>query len=569
MLIIKKILTQDDFQLVEKADPQASGRIFLLNTEENKSSFFPMTPLAKADTKTFFGLLPKLNATIWEGGYYVKDFSFDMKFEGSFENAASPRKLLTSLSVRINGIDMEKDVSSLTTLLHNGELHDEDLQKALEGARESFFSTLAAKLYEKETPKEAIFDLAVDSLTAFFPALRTEILFAGVDEELTPAEKEYKKAMEKLNAERRNMDVELKERQSRSSYTISLMEIEENEEDVKHTVALRKQERELTVKNNELQLRLLNETADDKVEIEKMKLAREKAEIALELKLTENKIASAEKVKEAENVKLKLLQDQQIEDSREAQRREEIHKKQTAKIDAELLKLQLEIEEIKARMEYMKTAPGSFAAATLFQGAPVISNDSIRQQENRIRILNDDLLNTVAGVKKEALLDLLQEKGSRNAVTLDKDLTPVKISARGISLEEEFDDNAVRIGEKMRISFTSPLKGFLMLLCFSTSGGITLLSPNIVDGTVQLEPGKQYTMPGGDLLPRHALRQQGPAGRERVAAIVTPCPIVEIPAGAKGFLELREEELPEIIARLEKLPPESWAAGYLGYTVAE
>ncbi|MBQ9755203.1 MAG: DUF4384 domain-containing protein [Lentisphaeria bacterium] len=569
MLIIKQIRTREDFLLAEKADPQASSRIFLLNKTDGRSSFFPMTPLAKADTKTFFGLLPRLNATIWEGGYYVRDFSLDMKFEGSVENTLSPRKLLTSLALRINGIDMEKDVSPLTGMLRNGELYDEDLKKKLNGARADFFRSLSAGLYDEETPKKAIFDLAVDSFAKFFPPFRVEILFADMDEELTPAEKEYKEAMEQLNAKRRDMDLELKERQSRSDYAISLMEIEENEENIRNTVTLRQQERELNVRNNELQLRLLNETADDRVEIEMLKLAREKAEIALELKLVENKILSSAKEQESEKIKLEMLRDRQLEDAREAQRRDEIHRKQMEKVDAELLMFRMQTEEIKARIGYMKTLPVSDGAVSEAQTVPSITNEAIRQQENRIRILNDALLNTVAGVRNEALLDMLQEKSCTHPVALKKALSPVRISARDIALDEQFDDNAVRIGDRMYISFSTPVKGYLTLLCFTVTGKITLLSPNIIDGTVLLEPGVEYTMPGGDFLPRHALRQQGPAGRERIAAIVAPEALATVPEGTGGLADLEESHLATVISRLQELPAESWAAGYLGYTVMD
>ena len=155
-------------------------------------------------------------------------------------------------------------------------------------------------------------------------------------------------------------------------------------------------------------------------------------------------------------------------------------------------------------------------------------------------------------------------------MTLKKDLAPVKVKARGVALEMDFDDNAVRINDRMQLSFTTPLKGVLTLLCFSTSGAVTLLSPNIIDHCVMLEPGVAYSMPGDKLLKGFKLRQEGPAGRERLAAIVTPEPLIPaLPAGLKGFADLDGDALQALIEKVESLPADSWAAGYLGYAVVE
>jgi hypothetical protein len=240
------------------------------------------------------------------------------------------------------------------------------------------------------------------------------------------------------------------------------------------------------------------------------------------------------------------------------------------KEEAELEKLRLESEEIKQRIEALKHVQPSPVMPVPPRGAEeeVISNPAIRQQENLIKVLNEELLNTVSGVKSEALLNVLQEKSFTNTVTLEKDLAPVKISARGITLKKAFDDNAVRIGDEMRLSFTSPLRGYLTLICFSTSGAVTLLSPNIVDGTVMVAPGVKYSMPGEKLLSGYELQQNGPEGRERLAAIITPEIIISAPAGCDGFIDLTDADLNALSARLERLNGE-WAAGYLGYTVVE
>ena len=571
MLIVKKIQTQSDFDLVEKQDPNAASRIYLLNSEGGKSTFFPMTPMAEADTKIFFGLLPKLNATIWEGGYYVGDCSFDMKFDGAFDSAASPRKLLTAITVRVNGIAPEKDVSALTGLLHEGELHAEDLQIRLREAKETFFKDLARGLYEEESPRDAIFDLAVGSLTKYFPFLKVEILFAQVDEELTPAEKAYKEDMEKLNAERRKMEMEVKSRQNESNKAISIMEIEDNEEAIKNAVILRKQERELSEKHNELQLRLLNETADDKVELERARIRKEKSLIELELKGVEIELAAAEIKRKHDEIAARLLEKREKEEENEAQRKAELYELDRKIREAELEKLRLEAEEIRKRFEAATAASAAVYAAPAAETPVVITNDAIEKQQTRVDILHEEMLNAFSGIKDEELLNMLQEKsGSSNGVELTKALVPVKVVPRGLALEIELDDNAVRIGDRMEISFKTPVKGYLTLLCFSTSGAITLLSPNIIDGSVLLEANVTYSMPGDKLLPDLRIRQTGPVGRERIAAIVAPESLAPaIPAGTKGFVDLEASELPRIIARLKAHPADSWAAGDLGYSVIE
>ncbi|MBO5791535.1 MAG: DUF4384 domain-containing protein [Lentisphaeria bacterium] len=571
MLIIKKIQTQNDFELVEKQFPNAASRIYLLTTEGGKSSFFPMTPMDKSDTKCFFGLLPRLNATIWEGGYYVGDCNFDLKFDGAFANTAAPRRLLAAITVRISGIDTEKDVSAVTGLIRNGELHEEDLQRALNSAKDEFFNTLARSLYEEETPGDAIFELALESLSRFFPCLKAQVLFARIDEELTPAEKAYKESMEKLNDARRKMDLEVKERQSKSDMNISIMEIEENEDAARNAVTLRRQERELSEKNNELQLRLLNETANDKVELEKAKIRKEKELILLELEKVKNEFATAETLRHHAEIEKRLLEKREAEEGIEAQRKAELYELDRKIREAKLEKLRLEAEEIKKRVEAVKTASDAAYAVPAAETPVVITNDAIEKQQTRVKMLHEDMLNAVSGIKDEELLNMLQEKsGCGKGVELTKALTPVKITPRGLALEIEFDDNAVKIGDRMEISFTSPVEGYLTLLCFSTSGAVTLLSPNIIDGKLRLEAGVTYTMPGPGLLRNSFIRQQGPCGRERIAAIVAPESLAPaIPAGIKGFVDLDASELSSIIARLEKFAPECWAAGYLGYSVVQ
>ena len=143
MLLIKKIETQSDIDELLQIDSFAEERIYMLSQQAGKAEFVPMNKLHESELKKFFGLFKDRNATVWQGGYYVAEQTFELTFDGMLSAEDTPRKLLTTLGIKVNGFDFNGDMSEVVNAMGGKkEFFREDLEPLLKARQKVFFDRL-------------------------------------------------------------------------------------------------------------------------------------------------------------------------------------------------------------------------------------------------------------------------------------------------------------------------------------------------------------------------------------------------------------------------------------------
>ena len=198
--------------------------------------------------------------------------------------------------------------------------------------------------------------------------------------------------------------------------------------------------------------------------------------------------------------------------------------------------------------------------------------------EGRIAAAEEQKAEIFYNISSESLIELVRKQQERCPVVLKKvkaETTALQVRSRDICLKIKTE--RLNIGDDMKFSFKSSRSGYITLLCFGTSclpaadfggvGKVSVLEPNFLDGVCRVEAGREYLLPGDHFLAGQYLAQEGPAGVERICAIVTDKPLLRVPAGLEDFDQLSRAELASLAADLSLFPGESWAGGYLSYRV--
>ena len=169
------------------------------------------------------------------------------------------------------------------------------------------------------------------------------------------------------------------------------------------------------------------------------------------------------------------------------------------------------------------------------------------------------------------LIDVVRTQQKMHSVELKKIYASQEniVSPRGLGIGG-FKSAAVKIGDEITFSFKSDISGYLTIINFSEH--ILLIAPNFVDGIREVDANRTYSFPGEEFLPGLSVCQEKPAGKEKLLIIVSEESLEDFfykPHSGNDFDIVQPEQLRKIIAKLQEFQKDSWAAGYLSYTVVE
>ncbi|MBR7119331.1 MAG: DUF4384 domain-containing protein [Lentisphaeria bacterium] len=210
-----------------------------------------------------------------------------------------------------------------------------------------------------------------------------------------------------------------------------------------------------------------------------------------------------------------------------------------------------------------------------------------KQNENFEKLLSNQMqnfnhaLNEMTGKCEEMLckapsspddlIDVVRTQQKMHSVELKKIYARQEniVSPRGLGIGG-FKSAAVKIGDEITFSFKSDISGYLTIINFSEH--ILLIAPNFVDGVCKVDANRTYSFPGEEFLPGLRVCQEKPAGKEQLLIIISKESLEDFfyqPHSGDGFDIVQPEQLRRIIKRLQTFSKDSWAAGYLSYTVVE
>lgn len=174
-------------------------------------------------------------------------------------------------------------------------------------------------------------------------------------------------------------------------------------------------------------------------------------------------------------------------------------------------------------------------------------------------------------VYQQALVESL----TRKAVTGRQ--PPVRLVKRELSLRDigAAKVQSLAIGRSLSFELISGRDGCMTVLNLGTSGKIYVHLPNALvgDRSSHVESDRTYRIPGPELFPwKYDYREEGPAGWEHIAGIVSDEPVVPAQALARSTVEapivlLQPDEIETLRARLEDMRPDSWSVGVLSFFV--
>ncbi|MBQ9771807.1 MAG: DUF4384 domain-containing protein [Lentisphaeria bacterium] len=571
MLFIKKIETAADFEFVKQQDPHAEDHIWVLvnNYESGKSFFAPMVPRDEAELKKKMFFFKDKNETVWKGGYYISPRAFDLTFDGTLRHQDSPKPLLTTLGVKVTGLDVNKDMTELISwLAGKTELHTEEIDAKLADRKKEFFASLERELYQPEKYNEVsssqnvnmqILALAKDCMLKAFPWMNVEITFADTEAILSESEKEFKKYCDELADSQRRMALELQQKQAEMSYRISLQEMEQSEKDAAFAANMREQDCHLAAEQKKLALRIQKESADEEVQKEIDKIRAEREEIWMALR--QKKALMALEIKERELA---------IEADADARAKNmEILEIQKQK---ELYELEVLKNKVAFSKEYRTRKLQAVEQGMAFNAsAQAALEENFKKREEELVKIIDDLKNQLT-----ATVGDIQTRRTEAArvISNQKRIHPIALkrentfTSRAISLVGTIEMKAVKVGENISFKFRSPVTGYFHLFCSESGGGFAVLVPNAYDQQIFVEAGKEYEFPASKSVLYGKVTQDGPAGFESVYGIVSPAPLTHIPTGLTADeIRLLPGEVDQITRTLKELPSDSWAADTISYEI--
>ncbi len=576
MLLIKKIETQSDIDELLQIDSFAEERIYMLSQQAGKAEFVPMNKLHESELKKFFGLFKDRNATVWQGGYYVAEQTFELTFDGMLSAEDTPRKLLTTLGIKVNGFDFNGDMSEVVNAMGGKkEFFREDLEPLLKARQKVFFDRLQRLLYQSAGQadiKEQIFELARYAVSGCFPYLKVELTSSAAEEELTEEEKLFKENSNILAEAQIQYDHEVKMRQAESSRKLSLLDIENNEHEAEHALAVRAKERQIERQAKDAYFKQClydAEKARTQSLVELQELATKEAELKLQQEQIEAKRKNIDeyyKVKaQLNNTMLaeQLAQKDTAEINREKAREElEITKicKEKAQEELELIK----IEKQKKELELKKLTDAA------------LERPADPQHDAKVKNLDEQQTDIIYKSSRSSIIDLVDRHSRNRSVKLAKSNTRkavCNVTARGLKLAPPIE--VIAPGTQFRISFKSSVSGYLTLLCLDAAGSRTLLAPNCIDpgNHTWIIADREYTVPSADAPPLQTdlvFTQDGTLGKERILAIVTPKPLFDIDfENVEDLVSFEQAQLDGACEFLQDLDEKSWSAGVYAYIVEE
>ncbi|MBR2425114.1 MAG: DUF4384 domain-containing protein [Lentisphaeria bacterium] len=253
---------------------------------------------------------------------------------------------------------------------------------------------------------------------------------------------------------------------------------------------------------------------------------------------------------------------------------------------------QAELERIEIQKKYdeelFQAKLKAITAGSVIDQTFLAAQQKIKEENEQIidRIVNYHEENKRVicyDITQNFLVDIVRKQQLSCAVTLSKCTAVQKIreiNSRDLSLKINIKTSEIKVGDSIKFTFKSERSGYLTVLCFGSSclpdagnaedGKIIVMEPNIIDGHKRVEAGETYALPGSKFLPDlQGIAQVGPTGTERLLAIVTDTPLLNIPEGLQDFDTVSPVELHALAKRLEKIPAECWAGGYLSYHVTD
>jgi hypothetical protein len=175
-------------------------------------------------------------------------------------------------------------------------------------------------------------------------------------------------------------------------------------------------------------------------------------------------------------------------------------------------------------------------------------------------------------VPRQALVESLHQKARDDGqpVVLQKeDLVTRDIGAAQVK--------ALPIGQSLTLVFRTERPGYVTLMNMGTSGAVYVQVPNALVGvrSARAEVGRSYSVPGKDLFPWGGdYREEGPAGWEHMALIVSDEPLIEEGILARSsrdcpIVRLTDAEVQNLSSALAAGPRDRWSAGVLSFLVCE
>lgn len=267
-----------------------------------------------------------------------------------------------------------------------------------------------------------------------------------------------------------------------------------------------------------------------------------------------------------ESQKAELLA--KVEDSR--------NRKQAAE---EILRRAKEAERrTEERLQAIEDAQKEQAEATLF--AKEVSQNGMDVVERLSTAVVGISTSTMALLGKTSgpayLAQVFREKeaGSPDAVMMKK----VEIRSRDIGHKKV---NTLAINSSLQFEFLADRGGYATVLNIGTSGKVYLQSPNVYVGIAQskVAAGKQYQVPGTELLPANELQRNGlayfevgPPGWEELIVIISSEPLMTDTVlfrstAGNPFVVLSAEQIERLLNQLAELPEDGWNVGMLSFLV--
>ncbi len=366
-------------------------------------------------------------------------------------------------------------------------------------------------------------------------------------EEEKTEKKAAEKAQQRLEWERQ---VELERKRSRAEY-------EQKIKDIQADATLNNLEREKRIETAKKNL-LLELTEKDhqlaaKMRDEALKEAEHEKEIA-RLK------ADTEAIKRAEEKREKIEE----EWAQEKKRMEILHQAietRMESIDEQIDRIE---SSISAKLEEM---------SRLFQKAEWLYNWGVRAEDLEYAGFDNHCQIFFENLEKQ------QEADGRVQMYMPELTIPCNAghTTRDIGCKKR--PKKLKVGRELNFKITSELAGYLTVLNLGTSGRLWLNVPNSYIKKAKIEEDQSLAMPGKGTLPWSGLdkagleyMEMGPGGWERMAAIVTPQPLIDTTLLYRSYPDqplvlIERDDLRRIKKKLEQFNQNEWSAAILTFLV--
>ncbi len=382
--------------------------------------------------------------------------------------------------------------------------------------------------------------------SSFGCMLQENLTLHWYSEKKITAEKER---LEKLRIQEENNRLQWK-RQMKLERKQSRMEYKQNIRDIETEATLDELQREKKIEAAKRE-RLLELTAKDH-----QLAAREREEA---LRVVEHEKELARLMADTEAIKNAVQKKEKIEEQwlQEKRRMEILYQAvatQMKSIDAQINRIE---SNVTAKLE---------EESRLFQKAEWLHNWGVRAEDLEYAGLDN---------QRQLFFDILkkqQDADERVRIYMSRLVRSRDAACAG-------EEKRLSIGSELHFEISSELCGYLTILNLGTSGRLWLNVPNSYITEAVITDGQTLAMPGKGTLPWSGLDkagleyvEMGPGGWERMAAIVTPQPLIHTALlhrsspGAPLVL-IGKEDLAQIRKQLERFNQGEWSAAILRFLV--